>query len=109
MVLYSKPILTGAAVAAAMTLAACVTMPTHTSVDEARAAVASAAADPAVFQYDEIDLATAQKQLANAEYAAQRDAQEMADHEADLAIGTARLAERRADEALAAHRIVAAD
>jgi Family of unknown function (DUF5670)/Domain of unknown function (DUF4398) len=101
--------MTGAALAASMALAACATMPMHTSLDEARAAVASAGADPAVFQYDALDLATAQKQLANAEYAAQRDAPEMADHEASLAIGTARLAESRADEARAAQRIVAAD
>jgi hypothetical protein len=109
MVFYAKPVVTGAALAVAMALTACATAPMHTSLAEARAAVANAAADPAVFQYDELDLATAQKQLANAEYAAQRAASDMVDHEADLAIGTARLAELRADEALAAHRIVAAD
>jgi hypothetical protein len=99
----------GAVLAIAIAAAACATTPTDTSLDEARAAVASAAADPAVFKYDELDLANAQKQLANAEFAAQRDAQDMADHEAQLAIGTARLAEIRADEAVAGQRIVAAD
>jgi hypothetical protein len=109
MLFCSKPLVSGAALALAMALTACATEPMHTSLDEARAAVANAAADPAVFEYDVLDLATAQKQLANAEYAAQREAQDMADHEADLAIGTARLAELRADEAQTAHRMVAAD
>jgi Domain of unknown function (DUF4398) len=109
MLLNSKPLVTAAALAVTMALTACATTPMDRSLDDARAAVASAAADPAVFQYDELDLATAQKQLANAEYAAQRDSQDMVDHEADLAIRTARLAEIRAGEALAAQRVAAVD
>jgi hypothetical protein len=109
MLLYSKSVVTSAALTVAMAMSACAASPADHSVNDARTAIASAAANPAVAQYDELDLATAQKQLANAEYAAQRDAQDMADHEAELAIQTARLAEIRADEALAAQRVAAAD
>jgi outer membrane protein OmpA-like peptidoglycan-associated protein len=109
MIPNAKPLISSAAVAVALVLAACVTAPPDNSLAEARAAVNSAAANPDVARYDALDLAMAQKQLANAESAAQRDARDMADHEAYLAIRTAKLAEVRADEVVAQQRVVVAD
>lgn len=97
----AKPILISAALAVSLILTACVTAPSDHSLADARAAVNNAAANPEVARYDPLDLAMAQKQLANAENAAQRDAPEMAQHEAYLAIRTARLAEVRADQGMA--------
>jgi outer membrane protein OmpA-like peptidoglycan-associated protein len=105
----SKPMIVSAALAVSLALAACVTAPPDNSLADARAAVNNAAANPAVARYDALDLAMAQKQLANAENAAQRDAPEMAEHEAYLAIRTARLAEVRADQAVAQQRSALAD
>jgi outer membrane protein OmpA-like peptidoglycan-associated protein len=105
MIPNSKPIVLSAALAVAMVLAACVTAPPDNSLAEARAAVNSAAANPDVVRYDALDLDMAQKQLANAESAAERDAPDMADHEAYLAIRTAKLAQVRADEMVAQQRV----
>ncbi len=104
----SKPILISAALAVSLTLAACVTAPPDHSLADARAAVNNAAANPDVARYDALDLAMARKQLANAENAAQRDAPEMTEHEAYLAIRTARLAEVRADQVMAQQRAAVA-
>jgi outer membrane protein OmpA-like peptidoglycan-associated protein len=109
MIANSKPLISSAALAVALVLAACVTAPPDNSLAEARAAVNSAAANPDVARYDALDLAMAQQQLANAESAAQRDARDMADHEAYLAIRTAKLAEVRADEFVAQQRVAVAD
>jgi outer membrane protein OmpA-like peptidoglycan-associated protein len=105
----SKPIISSAALAVSLALAACVTAPPDNSLADARAAVGSATANPDVARYDALDLAMAQQQLANAESAAQRDAPAMADHEAYLAIRTAKLAEVRADQIVAQQRVAVAD
>jgi outer membrane protein OmpA-like peptidoglycan-associated protein len=109
MIPNAKPLIGSAAVAVALVLAACVTAPPDDSLAQARAAVSSAAANPDVARYDALDLAMAQKQLANAESAAQRDARDMADHEAYLAIRTANLAEVRADDVVAEQRVAVTD
>jgi outer membrane protein OmpA-like peptidoglycan-associated protein len=101
----SKPIIITAALAVSSLLAACVTAPPDNSLAEARAAVNSAAANPDVARYDALDLDMAQKQLANAESAAERDAADMAEHEAYLAIRTAKLAQVRADQVVAQQRV----
>jgi|SRR5580698_6035073 outer membrane protein OmpA-like peptidoglycan-associated protein len=105
MIADSKPIIISAALAVSSLLAACVTAPPDNSLAEARAAVNSAAANPDVVRYDALDLDMAQKQLANAESAAERDAPDMAEHEAYLAIRTAKLAEVRADQVAAQQRV----
>ncbi len=111
MIPNSKPIIISAALAVTMVLSACVTPPPDTTLVAARAAVNSAAANPDVLRYDAIDLDMAQKQLANAESAAANSAPEMAEHEAYLAIRTARLAQVRADQVLTQQRsaVVAGD
>jgi outer membrane protein OmpA-like peptidoglycan-associated protein len=101
MIPNSKPLILSAALAVTLVLSACVTVPSDSSLVDARAAVSSAAANPDVARYDAVDLDMAQKQLANAESAAARDAPDMADHEAYLAIRTAKLAQVRADEVMA--------
>src|SRR5580698_3823592 len=105
MIADSKPIIISAALAVSLVLAACVTAPPDNSLAEARAAVNGAAANPDVARYDALDLDMAQKQLANAEVAAARDATEMAEHEAYLAIRTAKLAQVRADQIVAQQRV----
>ncbi|HEV2703856.1 MAG TPA: OmpA family protein [Steroidobacteraceae bacterium] len=97
----SKPLIISVALAVSVSLAACVTAPPDNTLADAGAAVSNATASPEVARYDALDLANAQKQLANAESAAQRGAPEMADHEANLALRTARLAQTRADQAVA--------
>lgn len=104
----SKTIIPAVAIAVSMALAACVTAPTDTTVSDARTAVHAAEANSDVARFDGLDLSTAEKQLANAESATERGAHELADHEAYLAIRTARLAEVRADEAVAQARIASA-
>ncbi len=75
-----------AALAACMALSACVTAPADTSLADARAAVQTAEADPAVAKFDSLDLVAAQKHLADAESAADHGSQALVDHEAYLAI-----------------------
>jgi outer membrane protein OmpA-like peptidoglycan-associated protein len=106
---HTQPYIVTAAVAVSALLGACVTTPPHTSLEQARAAVSTAESNPDVARLDGLDLGMAQKQLANAESAAEHDARDMEDHEAYLAIRTARLAQVRTDEILAQQRITHAD
>ena len=108
MIRYSHLLLPGTALAACIGLSACVAVPTDNSLAEARAAVRSAEADPAVARFDSLDLAAAQKHLAMAEDAEQHGASNLEFHEAYLATRVARLAEVRADEGVAQERVAAA-
>lgn len=108
MIRYSKLIVPGTALAASLALSACVVVPTDNSLAEARAAVHSAEADPAVARFDALDLAAAQKHLGIAEDAEQHGATNLEYHEAYLATRVARLAAVRADEGVAQERIAAA-
>jgi outer membrane protein OmpA-like peptidoglycan-associated protein len=108
MIRYSKLIASGTALAAGIALAACVAVPTDNSLSQARAAVRSAEANPAVARFDAVDLAAAQKHLAMAEDAAQHEAVNLEYHEAYVATRVARLSEVRADEGLAQERVAAA-
>lgn len=101
----TKPIITSAALAVSLILGACVTTPQDTALVDARAAVATAVSNPDVARFDAVDLSMAQKQLANAESAAEHDARDMEDHEAYLAIRSAKLAQVRTDEILAEQRV----
>jgi outer membrane protein OmpA-like peptidoglycan-associated protein len=108
MIPYSKLVVNGTALAACIVLSACVSAPTDNSLYEARAAVQSAEANPAVARFDALDLAAAQKHLALAEDAAQHGASNLEHHEAYLATRVARLSEVRADEGVAQERVAAA-
>jgi outer membrane protein OmpA-like peptidoglycan-associated protein len=81
----------------ALALGACASTPNNDAMlDNARAAVQSAEADPNVNKYDELDMAEARKQLNFAEGAATKhDVKEM-DQAAYMAAQTARLAQARA-------------
>ncbi len=97
------------ALATCIALSACVTTPPGSSLQDARAAVNTAEADPAVAKFDPINLATAQKHLADAESAADHGSQALVEHESYLAIRVARLSEVHADEVVAEERVAAAD
>jgi outer membrane protein OmpA-like peptidoglycan-associated protein len=107
--IHPKPGIASAALVVSLILGACVTTPPDTSLEQARAAVSTAESNPDVARWDGLDLGMAQKQLANAESAAEHDARDMQDHEAYLAIRTARLAQLRTDEILARQRVAGAD
>jgi outer membrane protein OmpA-like peptidoglycan-associated protein len=98
-----------AALATCIVLAACVTTPPDAALSTARAAVQTAAADPAVARYDADDLAAAQKHLGLAEDAAQHQDYGLVDHESYLAIRIAKLSQVRADDALAQNPVIAPD
>ena len=89
------------ALAACILLSACVTTAPDGSLNNARAGVQTAAADPAVARYDAVDLTAAQKHLALAEDAAAHHDFGLVDHESYLAIRIAKLSQVRADGALA--------
>jgi outer membrane protein OmpA-like peptidoglycan-associated protein len=94
------------ALAACIVLSACVSTPPDSSLSNARAAVQSAAADPAVARYDAEDLMAAQKHLTLAEDAAAHQDRGLVDHESYLAIRIAKLSQVRADGALAHNPVV---
>jgi outer membrane protein OmpA-like peptidoglycan-associated protein len=98
---YTRLALPTTALAACIALSACVTTLPDSSLGNARAAVQSAAADPAVARYDAEDLASAQKHLVLAEDAAAHQDRGLVDHESYLAIRIAKLSQVRADGALA--------
>jgi outer membrane protein OmpA-like peptidoglycan-associated protein len=80
-----------------LVLGACASTPMPTAaLDAARTAVRSAEADPNVAKYDAIDLATARKELDQAETAAINKKAEDVGQPAYLATQTARLAQARA-------------
>ena len=108
MIHYSRLIIPATAIAECVALSACITAPPDTSLAEARDAVHSAEADPAVARLDALDLASAEKHLALAEDAERHAATNLEDHEAYLATRVARLAQVRADEGLAQERVAAA-
>ena len=106
---YIKFVPPTAALAACIALSACVTAPPDNSLPQARAAVQSAQANPAVARYDAVDLAAAQRHLINAENANEHQERELSDQEASLAISTARMSQTRADEIVAQGGVSAVD
>jgi outer membrane protein OmpA-like peptidoglycan-associated protein len=83
--------------AGALALAACAATPkTDAALENAQAAVRSAESDPNVPKYAALDLASAQKELAAAQAAANEGKMNLVDQPAYLAAQTARLAQIRA-------------
>jgi outer membrane protein OmpA-like peptidoglycan-associated protein len=81
----------------ALALSACAATPKiNPALEDARAALQSAEADPNVARYDAMDLADARKQLDAAEAASQHGDVKTTDQAAYIAAQTARLAQARA-------------
>jgi outer membrane protein OmpA-like peptidoglycan-associated protein len=79
-------------------LLACASAPQpNATLDRARAAIQSAAADPNVSQFAPLDLEAAKKHLADAEQAAREHHEKEVDQQAYLASQTARLAQLRGE------------
>src|ERR1700721_2932770 len=86
-----------AAMAAAMTFAGCASTPTtNPALENARAAVRSAEADPNVGKYAALDLQAAKNELQEAESAAMKHDEADIGQPAYLAAQTARLAQLKA-------------
>ena len=84
-------------ISCALALGACAATPkTDAALEQAQAAVNSAQADPNVSKYSSLDLANAEKELANAQAAANQGHMDEVDQPAYLAMETARIAQVRA-------------